>query len=60
VLEDCRLHAKRQRRDVERRHAEAIRHELRLEIEREREQARRRAAEQRRELRLEVEEAPSP
>jgi Mg-chelatase subunit ChlD len=58
LLEDCLRDSKRSRKKLELRHAEAIRQELQVEIERERSKASRRAAEQRRELRLEVETAP--
>jgi hypothetical protein len=56
LLEDCLRDIKHQRVAAEEEHAEKIRGELLLEIERERTKARRRAAQQRRELRLEVEE----
>jgi hypothetical protein len=58
LLEDCLRDSKRSRKKTELRHAEAIRRELKVEIERERSKASRRAAEQRRELQLELEEAP--
>jgi hypothetical protein len=58
LLEDCLRDSKLSRKKLELRHAEAIRRELQVEIERERSKASRRAVEQRRELQLEVEAAP--
>jgi len=58
LLEDCLRDSKLSRKKLELRHAEAIRRDLEVEIERERSKASQRAAEQRRELQLKVEEAP--
>jgi len=55
LLEDCLRDTKRLRLQAEQERAEAVRRELRVEIERERAKARERAAEQRKELRIEVE-----
>lgn len=57
LLEDCLRDAKRSRKNLVLQHAEAIRRELQVEIQRERKQASQRAAEQHRDLHLEVEEA---
>ena len=58
LLEDCLRDSKLSRKKLELRHAEAIRRDLEVEIERERSKASQRAAEQHRELQLKVEEAP--
>jgi hypothetical protein len=56
LLEDCLRNAKTQRAAAEQAHAEKVRRDLMLEIEKERADARRRADEQRKTLELEVEE----
>jgi hypothetical protein len=55
LLEDCLRDTKQLRLQAEQERAEAVRRELRVEIERERAKARERAAEQRKELQIEVE-----
>ena len=55
LLEDCLRNTKAVRLRAEQEHAESVRRELRVEIERERAAARDRAAEQRKELQIEVE-----
>jgi hypothetical protein len=53
LLEDCLRDLKRRRRDAEEMHAEQVRQDLLLEIERERAKARKRADDQRKRLQLE-------
>jgi hypothetical protein len=59
LLQQCLHEMRDQRRQAEREHAERVRKELIVEIEREREKARLRAAEQRKELRIDL-ETPAP
>ena len=56
LLEDCLRNLKQLRVAAETEHAEKVRKDLLIEIDRERKKARRRAAEQRKQLELEVEE----
>jgi hypothetical protein len=56
LLEDCLRTAKLERVAVEKKHAEAVRRELMLQIDAERARARRRAEQQRKQLDLDVEQ----